>query len=80
MPLGDFCFGGACEGCSLLCGVSGIRVTCFGLLGCLIDGWGLVIWQNVGLLVVHYLLRTCILFLCMCTTTMTGRLIWGEVF
>ena len=35
-------------------GCRGIRVTCFGLLGCLIDGWGLVIWPNVELLVVNY--------------------------
>ena len=61
-------------------GCRDIRVTCFGLLGCLIDGWGLVIWPNVGLLVVNYLLRTCILFSCTCTATMTGRLTWGVVF
>ena len=35
-------------------GCRGIRVTCFGLLCCLIDGWGLVIWLNVGLLVVSF--------------------------
>ena len=46
----------------------------------LVDGWGLVIWPNVGLLVINYLLRTCILFSCMCTTMMTGRLTWGVVF
>ena len=46
----------------------------------LIDGWGLVIWPDVGLLVVNYLLRTCILFLCMCTAMTTGRLTWGVVF
>ena len=46
----------------------------------LIDGWGFVIWPKVGLLVVNYLLRTCILFSSMCTATMTGRLTWGVVF
>ena len=55
-------------------GVSGIRVTCFYLLGCLIDGWGFVIWPNVELL------HTCILFLCMCTAKRTGHLTWGMVF
>ena len=71
---------GACEGCGLFVGCQGIRVTCFGLLGCLIDGQGLVIWLNVGLLVINYLLYTCILFSCTCTTTMTGHLTWGVVF
>ena len=69
-----------CGGVVCLVGCWGIRVTCFGILCCLIDGWGLVIWLNVGLLVVNYLLRTCILFTCMCTTTMTGHLTWGVVF
>ena len=71
---------GVCVGCGLFCGVSGITVTCFGLLGCLTDGWGLVIWLNVGLLVINYLLRTCILFSCMCMTMTTGHLTWGVVF
>ena len=61
-------------------GCRGVRVTCFYLLGCLIDGWGLVIWPNVGLLVINYLLRTCILFSCTCMTMTTGRLTWGVVF
>ena len=61
-------------------GCWGIRVTCFGLLCCLIDGWGLVISLNVGLLVVNYLLCTCILFTHMCTTMTTGHLTWGVVF
>ena len=61
-------------------GYRGVRVTCFGLLGCLIDGWSLVIWLNVGLLVVNYLLRTCIFFSCTCTTTTTCYLTWGVVF
>ena len=80
MPLVWFLFWGACGGCSLFMGCWGVRVTCFGLLGCLIDGWSLVIWLIVGLLVVNYLLRTCILFSCTCMTTMTGRLTWGVVF
>ena len=46
----------------------------------LIDGWGLVIWSKVGLLVVRYLLHTCILFSCTCTATMTGHLMWGVIF
>ena len=53
---------GSLWGCSLFMGCWGVRVTCFGLLGCLIDGWSLVIWLNMGLLVVNYSLRTCILF------------------
>ena len=61
-------------------GCQSIRVTCFGLLGCLIDGWSLVIWLNVGLLVVNYLLHTYILFSCTRTVTTTGRLTWGVVF
>ena len=69
-----------CGGVVCLMGCRGIRVTCVGLLCCLIDGWGLVIWLNVGLLVVNYLLCTCILFTHMCTTTMTGHLTWGVVF
>ena len=80
IPLGWFLFWGACGGYSLFMGCWGIRVACFGLLGCLINGWGLLIWPNVGLLVVNYLLRTCILFLCTCTTVMTGCLAWGVVF
>ena len=68
------------RGVVCLFGCQGVRVTCFGLLGCLINGWGLVIWLNVGLLVVNYLLRTCILFSCTCTTMMTGHLTWGVVF
>ena len=76
----DFCFGGLQGGVVCFAGCWGIRVTCFGLLGCLIDGWGLVIWLNVGLLVVNYLLRTIISFTCMCTTMTTGRLTWGVVF
>ena len=61
-------------------GCWGVRVTCFDLSGCLIDGWGLVIWLNVGLLVISYLLRTCILFLSTCMTTMTGCHTRGVVF
>ena len=34
----------------------------------------------MGLLVVNYLLRTCILFTRTYTATMTGRLTWGVVF
>ena len=80
MPLGWFFVLGGLWGCSLLMGCRGIRVTCFGLLGCLIDRWSLVIWLNVRLLVVNYLLRTCILFSCTCMTMMTGHLTWGVVF
>ena len=61
-------------------GCWGLRVTCFGLLCCLIERWGLVVWPNVGLLVVNYLLRTCILITRMHTTTTTGHLTWGVVF
>ena len=43
-------------------------------LYCWVGGWGLVIWLGAGLLVVNYLLRTCILFTRMCTATTTGRL------
>ena len=69
-----------CGGVVCFVGSLGIRVTCFGLLCCSIDGWGLVIWLNVGLLVVNYLLRTCILFTSMCTTMKTDLLTWGVVF
>ena len=58
----------------------GLRATCFWPLYCWIGGWGLVIWLGAGLLVVNYLLRTCILFARMCMATMTGRLTWGVVF
>ena len=57
-----------------------LELLALALLGCLINGWGLVIWPNMRLLVVNYLLRTCILFSCTCTTMMTGRLTWGVVF
>ena len=40
----------------------------------------MAIWLNVELLVVNYLLRTCILFTRARTTMMTGRLTWGVVF
>ena len=66
---------GVCGGVVCFVGCRGIRVTC-----CLIDGWGLVIWLNVGLLVVNYLLCTCILFTHMRTTMMTGHLTWVVVF
>ena len=69
-----------CGGVVCFVGCRGVRVTWFGLLGCLIDGWGLVIWPNVGLLVVNYLLHTCILFSSTCTATTTGHLTWGVVF
>ena len=49
-------------------------------LYCSVGGWGLVIWLGAGLLLVNYLLRTCILFTCTCTATMTGHLTWGVVF
>ena len=80
MPLGWFLFWGSVRGVVCFVGCRDIRVTWFGLLGCLVDGWGLVIWLNVGLLVINYLLRTCILLSCMCTITTTGHLTWGVVF
>ena len=80
MPLGWFLFWRSVRGVVCFVGCQGVRVTWFGLLGCLIDGWGLVVWPNVGLLVVNYLLHTCIWFLCMCMATTTGRLTWGVVF
>ena len=77
-------------GCSLLVGFAedgvcfircwGFRAICFWPLYCWIDGWGLVMWLNTRLLVVNYLLSTCILFTRMCTAKMTGRLIWGVAF
>ena len=76
---GVVCFVGVCGGCGLLCGVLGLRATCFWPLYCWIGGWGLVIWLGAGLLVVNYLLRTCILFARTCTATTTGRLTWGVV-
>ena len=75
-----FVLEGAVRGVVCFMGCLGIGVTCFYLLGCLMAGWGLVIWPNVGLLVVNYLLRTCILFSFMCTAMMTGHLTWGVVF
>ena len=67
---------------SVVCfvGCWGVRFTCFDLLCCLIDGWGLAIWPNVKLLVINYLLRTCILFTHTCMITMTSHLAWGVVF
>ena len=59
-------------------GALGLLVLVF--MCCLIGGWGLVIWLNVGLLVVNYLLHTCILFTHTCMTMMTGRLTWVVVF
>ena len=73
-------FWGFVGGVDCFVGCWGIRVTCFDLLCCLIDGWGLVIWLNVELLVINYLLRTCISFTRTCTITMTGHLTWGVVF
>ena len=61
-------------------GCWGIGVTFFDTLYCLIDAWCLVIWLNVGLLVLNYLLHTCILFTRMCTITMIDCLTWGVVF
>ena len=77
---GVVCFVGVCGICGLLCGVLGLRATCFWPLYCWIGGWGLVIWLGVGLLVVNYLLCTCILFTRTCTATTTGRFTWGMVF
>ena len=64
----------------LFCGVLGLRTTCFWPLCWWIDGWGLVIWLDAGLLIVNYLLHTCILLTCTCMATMTGRFTWGVVF
>ena len=69
-----------CGGVACFVGCWGIGVTCFDTLYCLIDAWCLVIWLNVGLLVINYLLRTCILFTHMCTITMIDHLTWGFVF
>ena len=63
-----------CGGVVCFVGCWGIRVTYFGLLCCLIEGWGLVVWPNVGFLVVNYLLRTCILFTHTHMTMTTGHL------
>ena len=49
-----FVFGGPVRDVVCFVGCRGIRVTWFGLLGCLVDGLGLVVWLNVGLLVVNY--------------------------
>ena len=59
---------------------AGVLGLLFWPLYCWIGGWGLVIWLNARLLVVNYLLRTCILFTCTCTATTTGHLTWGVVF
>ena len=64
---------GVCGICGLLCGVLGLRATCFWPLCCWISGWGLVIWLGAELLAFNYLLRTCILFTRMCMATMTGH-------
>ena len=80
MPLGCFLFLEVCGGVVCFIGCRGIRVTCFGLLCCLLERWDLVVWPNVGLLVVNYLLCTCILFTHTRMTMMTGRLTWGVVF
>ena len=77
---GVVCFVGVCGICGLPCGVLGLRATCFWSLYCWIGGWGLVIWLGAGLLVVSYLLRTCILFTRTCTATTTGRPTWSVVF
>ena len=80
MPLGWFYVLGVCGGVACIVGCWGIGVTCFDTLYCLIDAWCLVIWLNVELLVINYLLRTCILFTHKCTITTTDRLTWGVVF
>ena len=67
---GVACFVGCCS----------VGVNCFDTLYCLIDAWCLVIWLNVGLLVINYLLRTCILFTHRCTIMTIDRLTWGVVF
>ena len=51
-------FWGFVGGVACFVGCWGIGVTCFDTLYCLIDAWCLVIWLNVGLLVINYLLRT----------------------
>ena len=68
------------RGVVCLWGVGALGLLALALLGCLIDGWALVIWPNVRLLVINYLLHTCILFSCTCMTTTTGHLTWGVVF
>ena len=75
-----FVLGGPVRGVVCLWGVEALELLALNLLGCLINGWGFVIWPNVGLLVVNYLLHTCILFSCTCTAMTTGRLTWGVVF
>ena len=74
------CFGEFAGGVACFVGCWGIGVTCFDTLYCLIDVWCLVIWLNVGLLVINYLLHTCILFTRTCTIMMIDRLTWGVVF
>ena len=80
MPLGWFYVFGVCGGVACFVGCWGIGVTCFDTLYCLIDAWCLVIWLNVELLVINYLLRTCILFTHTCTITTIDCLTWGVVF
>ena len=82
MPLGWFLFRGSVGVWFALQGVGvlGLLDLFFFFGGCLIGGWGLVIWPNVGLLVVTYLLHTCILFLCTYMDTTTGHPTWGVVF
>ena len=80
MPLGWFYVLGVCRGVACLVGCWGVGVTCFDTLYCLIDAWCLVICLNVGLLVISYLLCTCILFTRTCTITTIDRLTWGVVF
>ena len=74
------CFGEFAGGVACFVGCWGIGVTCFDTLYCLIDAWCLVIWLNVELLVINYLLRTCILFTRTCTITTIDRLTWGVGF
>ena len=73
-------FWGFVGGVACFVGYWGIGVTCFDTLYCLIDVWCLVIWLNVGLLVINYLLHTCILFTRTCMITTIDHLTWGVVF
>ena len=75
-----FALYGVCGVCSLLCGVLGLRATCFLPMYCWVGGWGLVYLAGCWVVGGKFLLHTCILFTRMCTASTTGHITWGVVF
>ena len=73
-------FSGVYGGCGCFVEYWGLGLLVFGL--CIVEfiSGALVIWLDAGLLVINYLLGTCILLTHRCTATTTGHFTWGVVF